>query len=92
MVNNMATGENEIDVLDVDILYEYGLDSAPLLAIRAPFATSADGAGLVGSVIVTSSGQRQIMAVARRTSAPIAKGEPIGVHVRPIEKTTVDAR
>jgi hypothetical protein len=71
---------------DLDSFYEYGYQGKSMVAARAPFAMSQDGAGLNGENFIGArarlSGRSvRIRSIWRQIGGPIAKGEPIGVEV-----------
>jgi hypothetical protein len=66
----------------VEAFYRYGYKGREMLAIRAPFAMSADGAELIGRLIESDEGRFVVVSIARQISGPIHLGEPFGVELR----------
>jgi hypothetical protein len=54
-----------------------------MCAVRAPFAMSQTGEGLVGRVAGIAGKLYRIVAIMRETGGPIAAGATIGVEVSP---------
>lgn len=66
----------------VEAFYRYGYKGREMLAIRAPFAMSADGAEIIGRLIESDEGRYVVASIARQISGPIHPGEPFGVELR----------
>jgi hypothetical protein len=66
----------------VEAFYRYGYKGREMLAIRAPFAMSADGAEIVGRLIESDDKRYVVASIARQISGPIHHGEPFGVELR----------
>lgn len=83
----MNASSNQIDQageapISVEAFYHYGYRGRRMLAIRAPFAMSAEGAEIVGRVIETQRRHYVVVSIARQVSGPIHRGEPFGVELR----------
>jgi hypothetical protein len=72
------------DIIDLEFFYSYGYQGRTMMAVRAPFATTGDGAGLIGRIVRIGGVCFEARSIGRQISGPIAVGEPIGVEVRPI--------
>lgn len=72
-----------LDDLHLEPFYSYGYKGKSMLAVRAPFATSATD--LIGRIARVEGRRFEILSVARMASGPIARGEPIGVELRAAE-------
>ena len=68
--------------LELESFYAYGYRGRRMFAVRAPFATQADGRGLVGRTARIAGARYEIVAVSRQTTRPITEGESIGIEVR----------
>jgi hypothetical protein len=66
----------------VEAFYRYGYKGREMLAIRAPFAMSADGAEIIGRLIESDEKRYVVASIARQISGPIHHGEPFGVELR----------
>ena len=76
------------DPLDFEFFYAYAYKGRSMIAVRAPFAMSGEAREIVGRPARIGGANYEIVALARQTSGPIAKGEPIGVEVRPAPRET----
>ncbi|MCB1545535.1 MAG: hypothetical protein H6872_01760 [Methylobacteriaceae bacterium] len=65
--------------------YAYGYRGRSMMAVRAPFATSGEAPDLVGRIARIDGAAYRVIGISRQISGPIAKGEPIGVEVRPLD-------
>jgi hypothetical protein len=74
---------NPSDELELERFYSYGYRGKTMIAVRAPAATTNDAPDLVGRIMRIDGERYEIVAISRQISGPIAKGEPIGLEVRP---------
>ncbi|QGM97598.1 hypothetical protein [Methylocystis parvus] len=70
----------ESEAIKVEAFYRYGYRGHDMIAIRSPFAVSADSE-MIGRRILVGEKEHRIVAVRRQISGPIQKGEPIGVEI-----------
>ena len=68
--------------LQLECFYAYGYRGRAMFAVRAPFAMDGAAQELIGKKALIDGVLREIVAVSRQISGPIAKGEPIGVEAR----------
>ena len=73
------------DELELELYYSYGYRGKAMIAVRAPAATTGDAPDLIGRIARIDGQRLEIVAVSRQISGPIAKGEPIGLEVRPAQ-------
>lgn len=73
------------EILEVEFFYAYGYQGRDMYAIRAPFATTADAPDLIGRRVRLNGTVMRITAISRQISGPIARGEPIGIEIAPVE-------
>lgn len=66
--------------IEVEAFYRYGYRGRDMIAIRAPFAMSAD-AEIIGRRVRVGDEAYRVKGVFRQISGPIQKGEPIGVEI-----------
>lgn len=70
----------DIEPIEVEAFYRYGYRGREMIAIRSPFAMSADSE-IVGRSIRVGASAHRVLGVLRQISGPIQKGEPIGVEI-----------
>ncbi len=66
--------------IDVEAFYRYGYRGREMVAIRSPFAMSADSE-IIGRSVRVGASVHRVRSVLRQISGPIQKGEPIGVEI-----------
>ncbi|WP_424360120.1 hypothetical protein [Methylocystis parvus] len=71
---------SDVEPIEVEAFYRYGYRGREMIAIRAPFAMSADSE-IIGRNVRVGASVHHVMGVLRQISGPIQKGEPIGVEV-----------
>ena len=83
--NSDQINQAEEAPIAVGAFYHYGYGGREMLAIRAPFAMGADAADIIGRAIEADGRRYVVLSIARQTSGPIHRGEPIGVELRGAE-------
>jgi hypothetical protein len=73
------------DEIELESFYDYRYRGRDMIAVRAPFATTGDAPDLVGRIASIGGVRYHILAISRQIGGPIAKGEPIGIAVRPAD-------
>lgn len=70
----------DVEPIEVEAFYRYGYRGREMIAIRSPFAMSADSE-IIGRTVRVGASVHRVLGVLRQISGPIQKGEPIGVEV-----------
>lgn len=87
----MSNGPTSSDQIDLESFYAFRYRGMSMFAVRAPFAMDGEARQLVGQTARIAGHIYEILAVHRQITGPIARGEPIGVEVRPAPAAS-DAR
>lgn len=71
---------SDSDAIEVEAFYRYGYRGREMIAIRSPFAMTANSE-IIGRRVRVGAAVHRVLGVWRQISGPIQKGEPVGVEV-----------
>jgi hypothetical protein len=74
--------------IDLFSFYPYGYRGRIMYAVRAPFAMSEAGEGLVGRVVQLEGKLYRVLSIRRQVAGSMAIGETIGVEVSPLAQAS----